>query len=229
MMTKNSKLIEIKNVYKSFAQGGQSLEVLKNINYTLEPGKIVGLIGTSGAGKSTLLQIIGLLDKPDSGEIIIKGVRVNDVNDEMITKIRGRHIGFVYQAHHLLPAFTALENVVLQDLLNGVSEKSAIQRAKHILHMLQLGSRLNHYPAQLSGGEQQRVAIARALVKAPALILADEPTGNLDPYNADLVFNLFIKIVRELNLSALIASHNEQLMLKMDKIIALKNGQIVTL
>ncbi len=136
MITKTSKLIEIKNIYKSFAQGGQSLEVLKNINYTLEPGKIVGLIGTSGAGKSTLLQIIGLLDKPDSGEIIIKGVRVNDVNDEMITKIRGRHIGFVYQAHHLLPAFTALENVVLQDLLNGVSEKIAIQRAKHILYML---------------------------------------------------------------------------------------------
>ena len=189
MMIKTSKLIEIKNIYKSFAQGGQSLEVLKNINYTLEPGKIVGLIGTSGAGKSTLLQIIGLLDKPDSG----------------------------------------LENVVLQDLLNGVSEKIATQRAKHILCMLQLGSRLNHYPAQLSGGEQQRVAIARALVKAPALILADEPTGNLDPYNADLVFNLFIEIVKELNLSALIASHNEQLMLKMDKIIALKNGQIVSL
>jgi lipoprotein-releasing system ATP-binding protein len=229
MITKISKLIEIKNIYKSFAQGGQSLEVLKNINYTLEPGKIVGLIGTSGAGKSTLLQIIGLLDKPDSGDIIIKDVRVNDVNNEMITKIRGRHIGFVYQAHHLLPAFTALENVVLQDLLNGVSKKIATQRAKHILYMLQLGSRLNHYPAQLSGGEQQRVAIARALVKAPALILADEPTGNLDPYNADLVFNLFIDIVRELNLSALIASHNEQLMLKMDKIIALKNGQIVTL
>ena len=223
------KPLEIKNICKSFIQGKHSLEILSNINYVLEPGLVTGLVGPSGSGKSTLLQIIGLLDKPTSGEIFIKGININRANDELLTKIRGRHIGFIYQFHHLLPEFTAIENVVLQDLMNGVSKKIAIERAEHILDKLKLGPRMHHFPSELSGGEQQRVAIARAITKYPSIILADEPTGNLDPYNAEIVFDIFISIVKEMKLSALIATHNEQLVLRMDKIIALKERQIVHL
>lgn len=223
------KPLEVKNLCKSFIQGNQSLDILKDVNYILEPGLVTGLVGPSGSGKSTLLQIIGLLDKPTSGEIFIKGVNINRASDELLTKIRGRHIGFIYQFHHLLPEFTALENVVLQDLMNGISKKMAVERAKHILDKLKLGSRMHHFPSELSGGEQQRVAIARAIVKHPSIILADEPTGNLDPYNAEIVFNIFISIVKEMKLSALIATHNEQLVLRMDRIIALKQGQIINL
>ena len=223
------KPLEIKNICKSFTQGKQTLDILKNINYILEPGLVTGLVGPSGSGKSTLLQIIGLLDKPTSGEIFIKGVNINRANDELLTKIRGKHIGFIYQFHHLLPEFTALENVVLQDLMNGISKKIAIERAKHILDKLKLGSRMHHFPSELSGGEQQRIAIARAITKHPSIILADEPTGNLDPYNAEIVFDIFLSIAKEMKLSALIATHNEQLVLRMERIIALKEGQIIHL
>ncbi len=219
--------LEIRNLSKSFTQGKQVLQILNNINYNLEPGLITGLIGPSGSGKSTLLQILGLLDKPSSGEIFIKGVNINRANDQMLTKIRGKHIGFVYQFHHLLPEFTALENVMIQDLINEVPKKIAMERAEHMLVKLKLASRLHHFPSELSGGEQQRVAIARALAKSPAIILADEPTGNLDPYNAEIVFDFFISTVKDMNLSALIATHNEQLVLKMDKIIALKDSKII--
>jgi lipoprotein-releasing system ATP-binding protein len=220
--------LEVNDVYKSFIQGDQSLDILRGVSFTLEPGIITGLLGPSGSGKSTLLQIIGLLDKPDSGKVIINGIDASSSNDSILTAMRGKYIGFVYQFHHLLPEFTALENVMLQDLINGVAPKLALERAEHILDMLQLSGRLHHVPAELSGGEKQRVAIARALVKSPALILADEPTGNLDPYNADLVFEVFLSAVKELNVAALIVTHNEQLALKMDKIIALKNGQIIS-
>lgn len=228
-MTDIIKPLELRNICKSFIQGGQSLDILKDLSYSLEPGMITGLVGPSGSGKSTLLQIMGLLDKPNSGDVIIKGVNIKRAKEDAITKIRGKHIGFVYQFHHLLPEFTAIENVALQDIINGVSKKRAFQRAEHILKLLKLDSRLKHFPSQLSGGEQQRVAIARALIKAPAIILADEPTGNLDPYNAEIVFDLFISIVKELNLSALIATHNENLVLKMDRVITLKAGQIIKL
>jgi lipoprotein-releasing system ATP-binding protein len=223
------KPLELKNICKSFIQGEQSLEILKDVSYSLEPGIITGLVGPSGSGKSTLLQIMGLLDKPNSGDIIIKGVNIKRAKEAALTKIRGKHIGFVYQFHHLLPEFTALENVALADIINGVPKKRAYHRAEHILTLLKLGSRLNHFPSQLSGGEQQRVAIARALVKTPAIILADEPTGNLDPYNAEIVFDLFISVVKELKLSALIATHNENLVLKMDRVITLKSGLIIQL
>ncbi len=221
--------LEIKNIYKSFSQGGQYLMVLKGASYTLEQAKVVGLVGPSGSGKSTLLEIIGLLDKPDSGDIIIKGVNTAQSSDEVLTKIRGEHIGFVYQFHHLLPEFTALENVVIQGLINGLSRKAATQKAEHILKLLKLEARLNHLPSELSGGEQQRVAIARALVKSPALILADEPTGNLDPFNAELVLDIFLSTVKELKIAALIVTHNEQLALKMDAIVTLKDGKITNL
>lgn len=221
--------LEVNNVFKSYKQGDQNIEVLNNINFKLEPGLVTGLIGPSGSGKSTFLKIIGLLDRPDQGDIIVKGVNINKASEHLLTKIRGKHIGFIYQFHHLLPEFNVIENVALQDLINGANKSSAYARAEHILRLLKLDKRLKHFPIQLSGGEQQRVAIARALIKNPTIILADEPTGNLDPYNADLVFEIFISLVKELHLSALIATHNENLMLKMDKIIALKAGQIAQL
>ena len=221
--------LEIDDICKSYKQGDQNIEVLKNVSFKLNPGIITGLIGPSGSGKSTFLKIIGLLDRPDQGNIIIKGVNINSASEQMLTRIRGRHIGFIYQFHHLLPEFNVIENVALQDLINGANKSRAYERAEYILKLLKLENRLKHFPMQLSGGEQQRVAIARALIKNPTIILADEPTGNLDPYNADLVFELFVSLVKELNLSALIATHNENLMLKMDKIIALKSGQIVQL
>jgi lipoprotein-releasing system ATP-binding protein len=225
----NTNPLEIKNICKSFKQGEQTLEVLKDVSYTLTPGSVTGLVGPSGSGKSTLLQIIGLLDNPDSGEVFVRGVNVKRINDSLRTKIRGKHIGFIYQFHHLLAEFTAIENVMMQDLINGVPRRFALERAEYVLALLKLDSRFNHLPSELSGGEQQRVAIARALVKSPAIILADEPTGNLDPHNAELVFELFMSVVKELNLAALIATHNEQLVLKMDKIIALKNGELIQL
>lgn len=221
--------LEIRNIYKSFSQGDQYLMVLKGASYVLEPGTVAALIGPSGSGKSTFLEIIGLLDKPDSGDVLIRGVNISKANDERLTRIRGRHIGFVYQFHHLLPEFTALENVMLQDLINGISRKHATERAEHILKLLKLDARLNHLPSELSGGEQQRVAIARALVKSPAIILADEPTGNLDPYNAELVLDIFISAVKELKLAALIVTHNEQLARRMDAIVTLKDGKITSL
>ena len=221
--------LEIKNIYKSFSQGDQYLMVLKEASYVLEKGMVVGLTGPSGSGKSTLLEIAGLLNKPDSGNIFIKGIDTEKANDEILTRIRGRYIGFVYQFHHLLADFTALENVMIQGIINGLSRKTATKKAKHILKLLKLDSRLNHLPSELSGGEQQRVAIARALVKAPALILADEPTGNLDPHNAELVLDIFISAVKELKIAALVVTHNEQLALKMDKIVTLKDGKITSL
>ncbi len=221
--------LEVRNIYKSFSQGDHYLMVLKGAGYTLEPGMVSALIGPSGSGKSTFLEIIGLLDKPDSGDVLIRGVNISKANDERLTRVRGRHIGFVYQFHHLLPEFTALENVMLQDLINGMSKKQALKRAMHILELLKLDTRLNHLPSELSGGEQQRVAIARALVKSPSIILADEPTGNLDPYNAELVLEIFISAVKELKLAALVVTHNEQLARRMDAIVTLKDGKITSL
>ena len=228
-MTKNANPLEIQDVYKSFMQGSQALHVLRGASYTLEPGMVTGLVGPSGSGKTTLLQIIGLLDTPDSGEVIIKGTKTRDASDKLLTKIRARRMGFVYQFHHLLPEFTALENVLIQLMVNNIDKKIAREKAEYILEILQLGARMHHLPSQLSGGEQQRVAIARALVKSPSLILADEPTGNLDPYNAELVFDLFVSLVKQFNLAALIATHNNQLAIKMDSIITLKDGKITTL
>jgi lipoprotein-releasing system ATP-binding protein len=220
---------EIKNISKSYKQGDQKVEVLSNSSFQMEKGTLTGLVGPSGSGKSTLLKIIGLLERPDSGEIMIRGINVVDANEKILTRIRGKHIGFIYQFHHLLSDFTILENVAMQELINGISKEVSFTRAEKILKTLKLEHRLKHFPNQLSGGEQQRVAIARAIIKNPTLILADEPTGNLDPYNAEIVFEIFLSLVRELKLSALIATHNENLMLKMDKIITLKAGQIAQL
>lgn len=221
--------LEIRNIYKSFSQGGQYLMVLKGANFVLESGRIVSLVGPSGTGKSTLLEIIGLLNKPDSGEVLIRGANTVNANDDIRTQIRGKHIGFVYQFHHLLAEFTALENVAIQGLISGLSVREATEKAKYILSALKLEHRFDHLPSALSGGEQQRVAIARALVKSPSLILADEPTGNLDPYNAELVLDIFLGVVKELKTSALIVTHNEKLALRMDQIITLQDGKISSL
>ncbi|MGB4191968.1 MAG: ABC transporter ATP-binding protein [Rickettsiales bacterium] len=221
--------LEIKNIYKSFYQGGQYLMVLKGANYILEPGKIAGLIGPSGSGKSTFLEIVGLLNKPDSGDVIINGISTANANDEVITKLRGKSIGFVYQFHHLLAEFSALENVMIQGLINGQSRKLATEYAGHVLNLLKLGSKFNNLPSQLSGGEQQRVAIARALVKLPSLILADEPTGNLDPDNAAAVLDIFLSVARELKIAALIVTHNEKLAAQMDEIVTITDGKITNI
>lgn len=221
--------LEIKNIYKSFYQGGQYLMVLKGANYILEPGKIAGLIGPSGSGKSTFLEIVGLLNKPDSGDVIINGISTANANDDVITKLRGKSIGFVYQFHHLLAEFSALENVMIQGLINGQSRKLATEHAEYVLNLLKLGSKFNNLPAQLSGGEQQRVAIARALVKLPSLILADEPTGNLDPENAAAVLDIFLSVARELKIAALIVTHNEKLAAQMDEILTITDGKITNI
>lgn len=221
--------LEVKNIHKKFIQGNQSLTVLQGANFTLEPGMVTALIGPSGSGKSTFLENVGLLSKPDSGEIIINGINTSKASDTKLTKIRSEYIGFVYQFHHLLPEFTALENVMMQDMINGIATEKARERAEYILNLLGLELRFNHLPSELSGGEQQRVAIARALVKSPSLILADEPTGNLDPHNAELVLDVFISMVKKLNLASLIVTHNEQLALKMDSIVILKDGKIINL
>lgn len=221
--------LEIRNIYKSFSQGDHYLMVLKGASYTLETGMVTALVGPSGSGKSTLLEIMGLMDKPDSGDVLIRGVNISKAKDERLTKIRGRYIGFVYQFHHLLPEFTAMENVMLQDLINGIKDVEAIERAEYILKLLKLENRMHHLPSELSGGEQQRVAIARALVKSPTLLLADEPTGNLDPYNAELVLDLFLSTVKELKVAALVVTHNEQLARRTDAIVTLKDGKITSL
>lgn len=223
------KPLEIKNIYKSFRQGDQYIMVLKAASFDIEAGSVTGLVGPSGSGKTTLLEIVGLLSKPDSGEIFINGINTAKAKDDVLTRVRGKHIGFIYQFHHLLAEFSALENVTLQGMINGLSRKESEARAKEILSILKLDHRFNHLPHALSGGEQQRVAIARALVKFPTLILADEPTGNLDPHNADLVLELFLSVVRELRIAALIVTHNTQLAIRMDQIITLNDGKISTL
>jgi len=186
----------------------------------------VALVGPSGAGKSTLLQIAGLLERPDGGEVHVAGYNCERMNDQQRTTVRRRHVGFVYQYHHLLPEFSALENVVVPQMIAGKPRREAVERARRLLEHVGLADRLSHRPARLSGGEQQRVAIARALANRPLLLIADEPTGNLDPHTADQVFALLIDMVRRGGLAALIATHNFELARRMDRVLALREGQI---
>jgi len=220
-------VLSLDNISKSFYQGKTRLVVLKNASLEVKEGEVVGLIGPSGSGKSTLLQVAGLLDNAGSGEVIIDGVNCTHADDKMRTKMRRDHIGFVYQMHHLLPEFTALENVLMPQLISKRSTKESENNAKEILRFLGLGARVKHRPSQLSGGEQQRVAIARAIVNKPSLILADEPTGNLDPETSDIVFDLMLKTARSIGLAMLIVTHNHELAKKMDKVVTLKDGMVV--
>ena len=200
------------------------VRVLSGTSLEIHPREVVALVAPSGAGKSTLLHIAGLLDTPDRGTVAIAGTDMTRASDRARTGVRREKVGFVYQFHHLLPEFTALENVVLPQLANGAGQGAARERAKMLLDRVGIGARATHRPAALSGGEQQRVAFCRALANAPALLLADEPTGNLDPATSDTVFETLMELVRETGLSALIATHNLDLAARMDRILRLDNG-----
>ncbi|NVK18139.1 MAG: ABC transporter ATP-binding protein [Methylocystaceae bacterium] len=223
----NSPVLELRDLNRSFKQGAEELHILKAANLVINPGEIVALVGPSGAGKSTLLQTAGLLEKPDEGIILIDGNDASSLKDDAKTKLRRHHLGFVYQYHHLLPEFSAIENIVIPQMITGKSRKEAIIRANELLHAVSLAKRGEHRPAELSGGEQQRVAIARALANKPKLLLADEPTGNLDPATSDHVFDLLLNEVRKEGLAALIATHNPTLAARMDRVIKLEDGHLV--
>lgn len=228
-MNNNRPTLELKKVVKSFKQGSQTLDVLRGVDLDIMPGEIVALIGPSGSGKSTMLQIAGLLDKPSGGDIYLDGQNCSKLGDAMRTSLRRDYLGFVYQYHNLLADFDATENVMLPQLIGGTSMKEAKEKSQWLLSRLGLEKRLKHRPAELSGGEQQRVAIARALANAPKLLLADEPTGNLDPKTAEVVFEELLSIVRETHLSALIATHNFELADKMDRRVRLEEGKLIDL
>lgn len=219
-------VLEIRHLNRTFPQQGGGLTVLSDVNLSIEAGEIVALIGPSGTGKSTLLQIAGLLEPPTRGDVLIQGKSSTALKDYEKTKLRSETIGFVYQFHHLLPEFTALENVMLPQLIAGVAEKEARGKALKLLSDLGLKERADHRPAQLSGGEQQRVAILRALANNPRLLLADEPTGNLDEATAEVVFRELVDLVRSSKMAALIATHNPDLSRRMDRTLLLHNGAV---
>jgi lipoprotein-releasing system ATP-binding protein len=222
-----SELLRLENVSRRYKEGEGQLEIFRDLNMVLQAGEVVALVGQSGAGKSSLLHMAGLLEAPSAGEIYIGGQAVSHLSEQERTRIRRDMIGFVYQAHHLLPEFNALENVVLPQMIAGKSRGEAGVEAKRILTALGLGARLTHRPAQLSGGEQQRVAIARALANKPRILLADEPTGNLDPKTAGGVFDALIAITRAQGVGALIATHNFALAARMDRALLLDQGRLV--
>ena len=216
--------LRVEGLSRTFIQGDRSIAVLRGVDLTLAPGEIVALVGPSGSGKSTLLQAVGLLEGGFSGSIRIAGEEASQLDDNNRTRLRREAIGFVYQFHHLLPDFTAEENVVLPQLIRGQEPKPTLERAQGLLDALGLAERRDHRPAQLSGGEQQRVAVARALANRPALVLADEPTGNLDEATADRVLDQFLRLVRGEGAAALVATHNERLAERMDRVLRLHEG-----
>ena len=219
----------LSRIERRYPQGETYLEVLRGADLAIWPGEMVALVAPSGTGKSTLLHLAGLLEKPDGGEIYVGGRPTAAMDDSERTRIRREDLGFVYQFHHLLPEFSALENVVIPQLIRGLTKSDARGRASQLLTFLGLGKRLDHRPGELSGGEQQRVAIARAVANAPRLLLADEPTGNLDPNTADRVFQTLVAIVRASKLAALIATHNLELASRMDRQVTIRDGLIVPL
>jgi lipoprotein-releasing system ATP-binding protein len=222
-------LIFLHGISRQFHQGDATLDVLKGAEFAVWPGQSVALVAPSGAGKSTLLHIAGLLEQPDTGEVYIDTVATSHLTDIQRTRIRRTEIGFVYQFHHLLPEFSALENVILPQMIRGLSKREAGRRATELLSYLGLKERLTHRPAELSGGEQQRVAIARAVANAPRILLADEPTGNLDIHTADHVFSTLNQLVRASGLAAVIATHNLDIAAQMDRRVTIRNGLVVEL
>jgi lipoprotein-releasing system ATP-binding protein len=219
--------LRLDRVTRIYKQAGRELMVFRDVSLALPPGEIVALVGQSGAGKSSLLHIAGLLEAPSGGEVYIEGEAASQLPERRRTELRRRALGFVYQAHHLLPEFTAEENVAMPRRIAGVDRKAAAGQAQRLLGLVGLSERLDHRPAQLSGGEQQRVAIARALANSPRVLLADEPTGNLDPRTAEAVFDMLIALVRSEGLSALIATHNYELSRKMDRTLLLDKGVLL--
>ncbi len=219
----------LSQVERFYPQAEAPLEILRKADFALWPGEIVALVAPSGTGKSTLLHVAGLLEKPDAGEVFIGGLATTKLDDRGRTRLRRTEIGFVYQFHHLLPEFTALENVVLPQRIRGLGKREAESRASEILTFLGLGARLDHRPGELSGGEQQRVAIGRAMANTPRLLLADEPTGNLDPVTSLHVFNTLLALARASGLAALIATHNLELAGKMDRQVTIRDGLVAPL
>jgi len=224
-----SVVIELKGVERHYVQGPRRLTILNGADFSLKRAEMVALVAPSGAGKSTLLHTAGLLERPDAGDVILGGRSCGRLSDDERTAIRRNDIGFVYQFHHLLPEFTALENIMMPQLVHGLSRADAASRAEQLLDYMKIGKRAQHRPSELSGGEQQRVAIARAVANAPLVLLADEPTGNLDPVTASYVFDALEALVRQSGLAALIATHNHDLAARMDRRVTLLDGRIVPL
>lgn len=220
-------LLKMENVHRHFGEGETMVKVLESADLTLKSGEVVALIAPSGAGKSTLLHIGGILERPQSGEVEICGKKTSKMSDRERTKLRRFHIGYVYQFHNLLPEFSALENITIPQLIAGIDQKAANIRSLELLDIMGIKNRASHRPAELSGGEQQRVAIARAAANNPRIILADEPTGNLDPEISKIVFDALTSMVREKGASALIATHNHQLAKRADRIVTLEKGNVV--
>ncbi len=220
-------VLALGGVVRTFQQGRTTLEVLRGVDLELREGEIVALVGPSGSGKSTLLHIAGLLERPDAGEVSICGESSRIFDDDARTRMRRHNIGFVYQYHHLLPEFSALENILIPQIIAGLDRVRARARALELLKWLDLSDRASHRPGRLSGGEQQRVAIARALANAPKLLLADEPTGNLDPGTAGDVFSVLLRLTRGAGLAALVATHNPALAARLDRTVRLENGVLV--
>ena len=217
-------VMSVRDIKKTFVEGGQPLKILRGGGFNLYRGEIVALVGQSGSGKSTLLQCVGLLDKPTGGDIFIDGMPIDKINEETRTMLRRKKIGFVYQRHNLLSDFTALENVILPMLANGLSEDVACERAMKLLKAANVAHRACHFPSEMSGGEQQRVAIARSVANGPEILLADEPTGSLDPEHAAIVFDLLLDLVRKSKMSMLFVTHDMNLAKRADRIITIKNG-----
>ena len=223
-ISKKDVVLSVRDIKKVFIEGGQPLKVLRGGGFDLYRGEIVALVGQSGSGKSTLLQCVGMLDKPTSGDIFINGMPTDKITEETRTMLRRKKLGFVYQKHNLLSDFTALENVVLPMLANGIDEETANIRAEKLLRATNVAHRAIHYPGEMSGGEQQRTAIARAIANNPEILLADEPTGSLDPDNANNVFEMLLNLVRKNKMTMLFVTHDMNLAKKADRIITIKDG-----
>lgn len=221
-----NNILKLENISQTFGKGSAALTILKDIYFEINRGEIIGLAAPSGAGKSTLLHIAALLERPSAGEISVFGRPTSKMSDASRTNLRRDSIGFVYQFHHLLPEFTAVENVMMPQMIAKTPRKKAYERSMELLEMVKLGERSTHRPSELSGGEQQRVAIVRALANNPSLLLADEPTGNLDERSSHLVFDLLLKIMRQQEMGALIATHNIDLARKMDRVITIKDQKL---
>ncbi|RAK52910.1 ABC transporter ATP-binding protein [Phenylobacterium deserti] len=219
-------VLSIRGLKRTYVTGAGPLTVLDGVDLDIQPGEIVGLVGPSGSGKSSLLHAAGLLEHPDAGRITVLGRDCSDLPERQRTRVRLATVGFVYQFHHLLPEFSALDNVALPQMIAGTTQKAARARAEDLLGQLGLAARVHHQPAQMSGGEQQRVAIARALANAPRLLLADEPTGNLDPHTSITVFENLYGLARRTGVAALIATHNLELARHMDRVVTLKDGRL---
>ncbi|MCQ4190272.1 ABC transporter ATP-binding protein [Methylocystis suflitae] len=219
-------VLELRSIARHYREGEARLDILMDVNLSIYPGETVALLAPSGAGKSTLLHIAGLLERQDGGEVLIANAPTSRMSDAERTRLRRATVGFIYQFHHLLPEFSALENVALPQMINGLSGNEARLRAQQLLDYLRLGPRASHRPSELSGGEQQRVAIARAVANAPHLLLADEPTGNLDPRTAEHVFGTLLALARSTGLAALIATHNLELAKQMDRRVTLRDGRV---